>query len=347
MTDDSTRMRTPSEWAWMQGMEVIDPAGWNVDKRNFDSTCSREEFERRLTTSTTSPMSELPMIPSFTDDSTKKNIEEHLRTKHARFGWINSKSSKNEMLRFHESFHGVGSNGYQDYRHTPEDKHHQHISIDINIIDNLGVPMTDIDADRTKIITDKALAQAGEGKPLNATQRKSLQTLIDNDFAVLTGQMRQFAADMQKEKQDEVNADYTEREQKATEYTVSLRVLRNKQADVQTALTRKHLDELHEFDANLDDGFSRDGSTLSGTVYAKGKKEAIKVANTDVVRDLNKALTEAERQRLSAQRTVLLASVTPQALDLLDTIPSARDLMLRAAADQSQVALAVDGGSDK
>jgi hypothetical protein len=89
---------------------------------------------------------------------------------------------------------------------------------------------------------------------------------------------------------------------------------------------------------------NRNGSGYTQVVVA-GKDEAIIKAKDEVKAELNRALTEAERQRLSAHRTVLLASVDAKSIELLDTIPDAQTLMLQAQSQTKQIESTKEGDS--
>ena len=76
---------------------------------------------------------------------------------------------------------------------------------------------------------------------------------------------------------------------------------------------------------------------VSKTVYistVEGRKQALDAAEKENKEYTERALLTLEAQRLAAQRKVLVSRVSAQAATILNEIPSAKELMVEAAAKQ-------------
>lgn len=70
---------------------------------------------------------------------------------------------------------------------------------------------------------------------------------------------------------------------------------------------------------------------------AKGRLEAINKAKAENENMLERALMTLERQRLTAQRQVLVSGVSQEATVILNDLPKASDLMVTAQHQQQQI----------
>jgi len=247
------------------------------------------------------------------DQMTQKEEWEHIQryhgyTVHYRYS-LDSKSRKADLQSAHEKMHLKGE--------VTPGREHTHTAV---------APREDA--------TPEELAALELGKPLNASQRKSLKDIVENDFLALKAEIVQFAGDIAKTRRDDIDKDFAK-----------------KGAD-QQAFEKKGRDLLmkyrNERDKLILDARAK-GVELSlpqlkyGEVEAKmpGRLQAIAAAEADVEADKRRALNALERARLTAQRKVLMTGVTEESLKILDTIPSAKTLMLEAAAERSNPQLAM------
>lgn len=164
---------------------------------------------------------------------------------------------------------------------------------------------------------------------LNASERKALKELVDNDFEMLKQEMAQMASDMAANAVAEVEAEWATRREAWKDFRHKAQRLLDKQDKARRALIREA--EEAGVRLRLMDGYGR--AAIEAEV--KGYEEALIAARAAAKAQLDRALLTLERQRLSAQREVLLTGVTKEAAVVLDAIPDAKTLMVEAAAAAS------------
>lgn len=229
----------------------------------------------------------------------QKNQWEHVNRFHNTWemrGQLNSKSRKDAMETAHSRSHleDVGVR-----------KHHTHTAVE---------PA----AQSTEV------APLDPSKPMSATQQRRLEKLVDNDFQALQAEIDQMAADLAKEKRHELTKEWNDRGSNADAYVTRAQTL-----------VREHRSAV---EALVIDARSK-GVELtvpeeyrSQEIKAKvaGLKDAISTAERDIEADRRRALNYLERARLTAQKKVLIAGITEEGFALLQEIPDARTLLMRA-----------------
>lgn len=169
---------------------------------------------------------------------------------------------------------------------------------------------------------------------LNASERKALKDVVDNDFSMLRSEMRAMGADMKAQRRREVEAEWAERRKAVKDFEAKARravdkavkALRDLQTDATSAGVNLTVPSIH---------------TDYIKAEAKGYEQAIRDADAEVDRELNRAELTLERQRLTAQRQVLLTGVSGEvAQQVLGSIPDAKTLMVEAA--KTTTALQID-----
>jgi hypothetical protein len=230
---DDPQYRTPREWAFLDGVQIVEPTGWEEDGREFhngyNSALTREEYEWRVAKSVTEPLPDPLGIGALSDDMKKQAIWDHIVQFHTPHrGSFMSKDSKDALLRRHANLHDNPTNVLRAYDYR-SDLHHIHFDIEENI------NVTEFPTANTEAV-DKAKEIASKGKPLTATQRRALTELIDNDFSVLTGQMRQMANEVTADRLAQVEAEFESKGKTRDEFEQKAKTLREKQQDEDTAL---------------------------------------------------------------------------------------------------------------
>jgi hypothetical protein len=198
-------------------------------------------------------------------------------------------------------------------------------------------------------------------KPLTAAEGKVLSELVNNDFAGLKAEMRAFAADNLSAKRAEINAEWDEKEAAIPDFakdaTETLRrnnaewsALKAKHDEAMAKMRIKHEDALKEItdkakakgvtlnetQVNVTEEVNGVNRTVTRTVYkanVEGRTEALKAAEVENSGFLSRAEMTLERQRLDAQRRVLVSRVNPEAARILDSIPNAKSMMIEAQMD--------------
>lgn len=176
------------------------------------------------------------------------------------------------------------------------------------------------------IQAEKAAAEASvdKARPLSPSASTALRKLIDNDFENLRTQIVEFAAEIEEQYVTEVNEKWAERD-KDREKIEAL----GRKAISDYQATRESLYRMGR-DSGIHLSLPEFGYSKRAEATLLGKEEAIKAAHKKATRERDKAFTIAERARLTAQRQVLLATVTAEAEALLTSIPSAKDLIKQA-----------------
>jgi hypothetical protein len=204
---------------------------------------------------------------------------------------------------------------------------------------------------------------AGEGV-LSVQDRKVLTQLVDNDFNALKQEMRAFAADSLSARQQEINADWDAKEKAIPDYATDATDLHRKHEDEKAALRAKYEEDRRKMQAKHEDAFKKitdkaegKGVTLTPeqktvqevgeggvtrnvtrTVYVakvQGRKDALEGAAKENKTFLDRALLDLEKQRLTAQRQVLLSGVPKDAMPIVESIPDAKTLMVRAQEEKA------------
>lgn len=203
---------------------------------------------------------------------------------------------------------------------------------------------------------------------LSVRDRKTLTELVNNDFNALKQEMRAFASDSLTQKIAEVNQDWDEREKKipdfATEATELYRkhqeetaALRAAQEEATRKLRQKHEDAFQKVTEKADAKgvtlkqetkrvLTEDGkSYVNKLVYVatvQGRKDAIAGVERENKSFLDRALMTLEKQRLTAQRQVLLSGIPQDAMPIVESIPDAKSLMVQAQQESNAKQLSND-----
>ena len=238
-------------------------------------------------------------------------MHDHLRRHHTNL-WragIDSKATKAKMTEWHSESHLQGENIAKPHTHTA-----------------VGPASPQLDGEPLDL-----------SKPLNASQRKALKDLVENDFLALKAEINQFADDMAAQRRQEIHADYAARGADSTEFLARGRQL---MMDYRNGVDKL---VIAARTAGVELTMPDIGTRTMETKVA-GLHEALRKAEAEVDADRRRALNTLERARLTAQRKVLMSGVNEEALALLETIPDARTLMITAAAERENPQLAVHTG---
>lgn len=228
----------------------------------------------------------------------------HLRRWHTNL-WragIDTKTSKAVMAEWHTKSHLAGENTSKPHTHTAV------------------APRGDASAEE--------LSAMDLMKPLNASQRKALKDLVENDFLALKAEINQFADDMAAQRRTEINKEWAAKgADKTTFYAKGQELM---------AAYRNGADKLVMEARTAGVEFTMPAiGTREMEAKVPGLQTALKAAEAEVDVDRRRALNTLERARLTAQRKVLMTGVTEEALAILDTIPNAHALMVEAAAQRA------------
>jgi hypothetical protein len=279
----------------------------------------------------------VPIAPvAAIEEMTKPELYAHLNQHHYHT-YLTSKSQKNKMIEAHDRQHenldftrevdGVDTGrlglGDQSQGVTPN-RVHEHFA-----------PAA-LSADSASVLQDVRDGKTVD-RMLSVAERRALEKLIDNDFAGLRTQMIEFAAATLAEKLQDAQREWADRVAAVDQYTNALQKILVDGADRLTeviesaALNGVTLSAGHSYASHM--------RTTKVTAKVNGLTEAEAALRLENSTDLKRALLTLERQRLSAQRTVLLAGVSKEGQALLDTIPTAQQLMVQAAGERAQTAL--------
>ena len=216
-----------------------------------------------------------------------------------------------------------------------------------------AITLTAQQRDAVAAVRNNERASAGV---LSVRDRKTLTELVNNDFNSLKQEMRAFASDSLAQKVAEINADWDARESKIPDFATQATEMHRKHAQEQTELRVRQQQEIRELSQKHEDAFkavtdkaeekgvtlqqtqervlAEDGKTWQQrTVFkatVQGRKDALAGAERENKTFLDRALLTLEKQRLTAQRQVLLSGVPNEAMPIVESIPDARTLMVEA-----------------
>ena len=163
-------------------------------------------------------------------------------------------------------------------------------------------------------------------KPLTATERKSLERLVDNDYEALKGEIRAHAQKAIAEEKARVKEEFATRVGDVDTAQQELQTLTDTYEDAKTELERAYNADKSELISRwrgrsiiyTSSRYEKDNFTYEGL------QNALNQVDEEVGTRLNEAIRRAERGRIDAQRKVLLGGLaSPQALELVASIPSA------------------------
>jgi len=282
-----------------------------------------------------------PAFP-FDEDLTKADMVDHLRDVHGinhmdgHYLSKNTKVTKNQLIRAHTKMHVVLDDpraraGYPNEHYTgffdEEVKHQRYTMTPITPHTHEVIVLPENADDMVERAKNN---EPVSEKPLSATERRVLTDLVNNDFKALEQEMRQFAADLLKTKLDEIKTTWQERVDAAPAFASQARQIAEKAQREFEELKAEAKREGVEFKATYGLAYN-----FNPITEVEGYARAIKEAQDENTKMLQRGLLTLERQRLTAQRRVLISGVTRQAATLLDELPKAKDLMVQAAADEA------------
>lgn len=312
---------------------------------------------------TTDVKTEEIVFPRMTDDMTKQEITDHIRDHHG-VGNIrgirvtaNMKVTKEQLLKWHEKQHAIIEDPKSEFRaHAGIYRHDtgKHSGVWFRLVEggryNEDAFALLVDHRHEDIIseaTDEQLAAASRArsnervsdKPLSPAERKVLKELVDNDFSALRSETQQFAADAFEAKKAEIELDWKDAKEKIPALVDEMIELKRKQKDEMAALEARHEAARGKIRQKADnagivlkEGY---GGDVQGEV--QGLKDAMTRTKAENDAMLQRALMTIERQRLTAQRQVLISGVTKESAEILDTIPDAKTLMVEAQKQQAAI----------
>lgn len=306
-------------------------------------------------------------IPPFNDDLSKDEMVQHLLEFHApvrgrslsvanhMVSSNGTKATKEDLRRWHDAQHEAdavvrwevlsnwdGDKGYYYPVVHIAGVPHQHSAIALN-------------EEQSKVLAAVRSNQKVSGTTLGARDQKVLKELVDNDFGSLKAEMRAFAADTLTAKVADINAEWDRKEKSIPDFATRATEQHRKHAEKVRALQEKHRQEMDALTNSGKDAFDKiaseakergvvlkeeqesyvdaQGFGKKRTVFkaeVEGRKEAIAAATGENQKMLDRALMTVEKQRLTAQRQVLLSSVPDAALPIVESIPDAKTLMVEA-----------------
>lgn len=290
-----------------------------------------------------------PILPI--EGMNKKDLYAHLQEFHSEHvgSWhgVTSKSSRDAMEEIHAKAHEKTdyTQAVQSLQIVPSEYGDRQVWVnnpqpapegtqfarqDRQVHEHIFVTATTSEDDRKTL---DAVTGGSLGRVLVVTERKALERLIDNDFAALRNEMNAYAKEILESRLEGVRNDFAAKQKDAEK-------AQKAGAKLVTDLREKLLKQVEDAKA--------DGITLtfpsipqpeSVGVSVAGLVEAEKKVKAENQSDLASGLHTLERQRLASQRLVLLAGISPEGQQLLNTIPSAKNLMIEAAQDRANKAI--------
>lgn len=304
-------------------------------------------------------------VPPFNDDMSKDEMIQHLLEFHGPAGgraiYVGShmvsgngtKATKDDLRGWHDRQHESGqivtwnvTTTYNGSYHEPTVSFggvpHNHAAITLN-------------DEQSKVLSAVRQNQKVSGTTLGARDQKVLKELVDNDFGSLKAEMRAFAADTLSAKISDINEEWDRKEKSIPDFATQATDQHRKHSDKVRALQQRHAEEmkalkeagedaakkiadkakekgvvLKEGQESYVDEFGVKRTRTIFTAEVEGRKEAIAEATKENTKMVDRALLTVEKQRLTAQRQVLLSSVPDAALPIVESIPDAKTLMVEA-----------------
>jgi hypothetical protein len=280
------------------------------------------------------------------ENMTVKDMKAHFQEGHGHLPWNSSKWTKQEWTRHHAALHRLLDVTERPDRNNPEfsrfDFHtweqvhtlaqnygyHVHTTVALDAL-------TGLSPDAQEMIEKAKRGERPTENVLSVTERKALEALVNNDFNSVKANMKAFALGLQNEAQERIEAEYAEREKEAAKTKAKIEKAAEKARETLATLA-KDAEEAGFTLAYAPIVATSGGYSSAFSVSVKGKQTEINDAKAVIQRDLDKAIATLEAQRQAALRMVLLAGVSDEGAKLLGAVPSAKTLMLEAAAKEGE-----------
>jgi hypothetical protein len=312
-------------------------------------------------------------VVAFTEEMTKDEMIDHLVNVHnvrevagkAISNTAGTKATKSEMVAFHQRVHEKQDAPDAEFN-TSGRRYVGHEYVYVYSLGGYPVPEV-LHRHSAPVLTPEqagAIASVRNNKRadgvLSAQDRKVLTELVNNDFHSLKQEMKAFAADTLFVKKADINKEWDEKEKSipdfASQATARTRTFEDerraleqeyqrKQADLRAAYhddLKAIVDQASEKGVSLTEEtkseVEADGRRVNRTVHkasVEGRKEALDIAERENKAFLDRALLDLERQRMTAQRQVLLSGVPEGAMTIVESIPDAKTLMVEAQKERS------------
>jgi len=170
-------------------------------------------------------------------------------------------------------------------------------------------------------------------RPLSLGASRNLQKLIENDFSALREHLQQYADGLLNQAETKIRKKWAAKGLDVNAFVDRATALERQFEDDKQALIR----EAGEAGIQLEKKYLN-GSRSGWTADASGLKEAVDEAQKTIRRNLTKAISELTIQQKAADRRVLLATVTGEAEGLLQSLPTAAQLMAQVAKNKALTA---------
>lgn len=165
-------------------------------------------------------------------------------------------------------------------------------------------------------------AAVENARPLNATQTRNLQKILEGDFAKLRSMIRQHSMEKQATAEQELRA-------------ASSSTDRDKFRQKYEKVLTKHREELEKLRVEAGGhGWNITGNAGSIQVNDTSLAERIQASQKQIKLEEQIAMEMLAQQHTDSERVVLLASITGQAENVLTSIPTAEQLMIAASQER-------------
>lgn len=176
-------------------------------------------------------------------------------------------------------------------------------------------------------------------RPLGITEKKEIAKIIDADFALLTGDIKQYAAELTRQRTQEVETEFADRAAETDVYRLRWEEMRTRwRAEYDTFRAACREDNLI---IKSEDRYGSNRDILSTSPIAfeiRGRAEALSEIKNEVDHVIKRAMHALEKKRMEAQRNLLMHGGLPQAAqDLLGAMPDPREVLLAAMDNQPRL----------
>lgn len=281
----------------------------------------------------------------FDEGLSKQEMIDHLRNAHG-YSQVRgqvlgtaktTKATKADLERNHTHAHTIldlpeGERYKRDYRSTGQQGHNNWTLTPTVEHTHLVAPLSEAGTSALEAVRSGTALVVG-GKPLPASERTALRQLVNNDFAALKADLQQLAAQSWENERAQLELDWKERKAATAGYIAQARRALDK--------TQRKLEAIRAAAAEggVTVTYNRRLSEMHTEASASGFTDAVNGARKQHDTMLQRALLKLERERLRAERRILLSGVTPEAAVILEEIPSAEQMLRDASVREATGAL--------
>lgn len=188
-------------------------------------------------------------------------------------------------------------------------------------------------------------------KPLTASEKKAMLDLVNNDFQTLKREMEVFALDLRAQRKKDAEEESKAMQEGVNDWRARAHKISEEYSAAKRALDEQFVENRRALNAEAKaagyeiqwDNYGRSNHE----VIVTGLQQRLAKIEAETQTEIATAKATLERERLVATRKIMLAGIPKGAVSLVQSIPTAKSLMEKAAANRlASQTQAIEGKSE-